>query len=78
MIFRHNHGELSLSKMAEVRAFERVNQEVRRILRKKNGRNEEPSAGIIDSQSVKGTAESAEESDSMVGKKSRGENIILL
>ena len=29
---------------------------------KKNGRNPEPSAGIIDSQSVKGTAESAEES----------------
>ena len=29
---------------------------------KKNGRNAEPSAGIIDSQSVKGTAESAEES----------------
>ena len=28
----------------------------------KNGRNEELSAGIIDSQSVKGTAESAEES----------------
>jgi putative transposase len=28
---------------------------------KKNGRNAEPSAGIIDSQSVKGTAESAEE-----------------
>ena len=29
---------------------------------KKNGRDAEPSAGIIDSQSVKGTAESAEES----------------
>lgn len=29
---------------------------------KKNGRNAEPSAGIIDSQRVKGTAESAEES----------------
>jgi len=39
-----------------------VNQEIRRMLRKNNGRNEEPTAGIIDSQSVKGTAESAEES----------------
>ena len=42
--------------------FERVTAEVRRRVRKKNGRNTEPSAGIIDSQSVKGTAESAEES----------------
>jgi len=39
---------------------------------KKNGRNEEPSAGIIDSQSVKGTAESAEESGFDSGKKVKG------
>ena len=52
--------------------FEQVNQEVRRMLRKENGRNEEPSAGIIDSQSVKGTAESAEESGFDSGKKVKG------
>jgi len=52
--------------------FERINQEIRRMLRKKNGRNEEPSAGIIDSQSVKGTAESAEESGFDGGKKVKG------
>ena len=42
------------------------------MLRKKNGRNEEPSAGIIDSQSVKGTVESAEESGFDGGKKDKG------
>ncbi len=39
---------------------------------KKNGRTEEPSAGIIDSQSVKGTAESAEESGFDGWKKVKG------
>ena len=39
---------------------------------KKNGRNEEPSARIIDSQSVKGTAESAEGSGFDGGKKASG------
>ena len=39
---------------------------------KKNGRAEEPSAGIIDSQSVKGTAESAEESGFDGWKKVKG------
>ena len=39
---------------------------------KKNGRNAEPSAGIIDSQSVKGTAESAEESGFDGWKKVKG------
>ena len=37
--------------------YERVNDELRERLRKKEGRNENPSAGIIDSQSVKGTLE---------------------
>jgi len=57
--------------------FERVNQEIRRMLRKNNGRNEGPTAGIIDSQSVKGTAESAEESIRWWEKVKVG-NIILL
>ena len=52
--------------------FERVNQEIRRMLRKKDGRNEEPRAGIIDRQSVTGTAESAEESGCDGGKKVKG------
>jgi putative transposase len=52
--------------------FERVNTEVRKRLRKKNGRHEEPSAGIIDSQSVKGTSESAEESGFDGGKMVKG------
>jgi len=38
----------------------------------KNGRTEEPSAGIIDSRSVKGTAESAEESGFDGWKKIKG------
>ena len=42
------------------------------MLRKKDGRNEEPSAGIIDRQSVTGTAESAEESGCDGGKKVKG------
>jgi putative transposase len=46
------------------------------MLRKNNGRNEEPSAGIIDSQSVKGTAESAEESGFDGGKKVKGRNSV--
>ena len=40
----------------------KINMAIHRKLRKKLGRNEEPSAGIIDSQTVKGTPESAKES----------------
>jgi putative transposase len=59
--------------------FEQVNGEVRRKLRKKNGRAEEPSAGVIDSQSVKGTAESVEESGFDGGKwvKGRKRHIVI-
>jgi putative transposase len=38
--------------------YQKVNDELRQQLRKQLGRNAKPSAGIIDSQSVKGTAES--------------------
>lgn len=36
-------------------AWERINDEIRKLLRVANGRREDPSAGIIDSQSVKTT-----------------------
>jgi putative transposase len=52
--------------------FERVNTEIRRRLRLKHDRNAEPSAGIIDSQSVKGTSESSLESGFDGGKRVKG------
>lgn len=42
--------------------WQRINTALRRQLRKKVGCNEDPSAGMMDSQSVKGTPESALES----------------
>ncbi|MDZ7621598.1 MAG: hypothetical protein U5O69_04005 [Candidatus Competibacteraceae bacterium] len=42
--------------------LEKINTGIRQELRKELGRNENPSAGIIDSQTVKGTPESARES----------------
>ena len=59
--------------------YQKVNDEVRRMLRKKVGRNESSRAGIIDSQSVKGTPESALESGFDGGKcvKGRKRHIIV-
>ena len=67
-----DHGELPLYEM-DGHGFLRA-RECGSPLRgaKKNGRTEEPSAGIIDSQSVKGTAESAEESGFDGWKKVKG------
>jgi putative transposase len=42
--------------------LEKINTGIRQELRKELGRNEDPSAGIIDRQTVKGTPESAQES----------------
>ncbi|MDZ7622152.1 MAG: IS5 family transposase [Candidatus Competibacteraceae bacterium] len=42
--------------------LEKINTGIRQELRKELGRNENPSAGIIDRQTVKGTEESARES----------------
>jgi putative transposase len=42
--------------------LEQMNTEIHQQLRKEVGRNENPSAGIIDSQTVKGTPESVRES----------------
>ena len=52
--------------------LEKMNTEVRRRLRKNEGRNEDPSAAIIDTQSVKGTPESAIESGFDGGKRVKG------
>jgi putative transposase len=49
--------------------YQKVNDALRKRLRKEEGRNEEPSAGIIDSQSVKGTPESGHEASGVDGGK---------
>jgi putative transposase len=49
-------------KWVDNNTWEEINTAIRQQLRKESGRNEDPSAGIIDSQSVKGTPESAKES----------------
>ena len=52
--------------------WQKINTALRQQLRKKVGRNENPSAGIIDSQSVKGTPESSIESGVDGGKLVKG------
>jgi putative transposase len=46
----------------DTNTWEQINTAIRQQLRKERGRKENPSAGIIDSQTVKGTPESAQES----------------
>ena len=59
--------------------WEEMNTAIHRCLRKEVGRNEDPSAGIIDTQTVKGTPESAKESGFDGGKliKGRKRHIIV-
>lgn len=49
--------------------YQKVNEALRQQLRKKVGRNENPSAAIIDSQSVKGTVESGQQESGFDGGK---------
>jgi putative transposase len=53
-------------------AWERINRVLRRRLREKLGRDPEPSAGIVDSQSVKTTVVGGEQRGFDGGKKVRG------
>ena len=53
-------------------SWEKINTIIHRCFRKEVGRNEDPSAGIIDTQTVKGTPESAKESGFDGGKLMKG------
>jgi putative transposase len=52
--------------------LEKINTAIRQELRQEMGRNANPSAGIIDRQTVKGTPESARESGFDGGKLIKG------
>ena len=59
-------------KWVDNHTWEQINTAIRQQLRKEKGRNENPSGGIIDSQTVKGTPESAQESGFDGGKLIKG------
>ena len=54
--------------------IEQIHEFLRSLVRKKAGRDESPSLGIIDSRSVKTSRQSAQERGYMVERKSKGAN----
>ena len=54
------------------KVWEQITTEIRQKIRKEGGRNETPRAGIMESQTVKGTSESAPESGVDGGKLIKG------
>ena len=66
---------VQFSKWKQIGLFEKMNDILRKKLRQKLGRNEDPSAGVADSQSVK-TTEKGASKVSMAEKKSKVENDI--
>jgi putative transposase len=66
---------VQFAKWKQSGLFEKMNDILRKKLRQKLGRNEDPSAGVADSQSVK-TTEKGASKVSTAGKKLRDENDI--